>query len=918
MSYWINTVVNFFQENPIGFFILAACTVFPVIGGIFRYLYKNIKAIDNKKKLEEPLRIMLDDTVDYLNKLNRSTFFEDKWFEDPSVNIDFYDSPEFMTTISPMDSIGGFKSNEQIVENLNDRKKLFSLLFDKNESYNCKGFSKAFLKSKQRVVLLGEPGSGKSVTVRNHAIKIATKTLKGYSKDIPIYIPLSSWIKGNDKKQKMFDVFIEENLIKKYMFFADGKWSKYKKHIIFILDGVDELPRENDENSFYLNELKTWLGDNNVRYILTCRINDYNDDLGVNKVFVKPFNEILISKIIKKRMYGLHKKFELELMRNRQMYDLCKNPFILSLVCQYQASMSKKHQDNSLVFLPKNLMSMFEVVVEAILNKDENISKTLPKTLNSLEKLSYYMTAVLRQNSISFDELKDFQLYEYKYIFDICISVGILQIVDNMLVFSHHRYQEYFCACYLSKNKDKYPAELTTNIWWREIAIMVSQKNENIDDKNEFIEIILEEYNRLLDENTDENYNIVYEEKQFYQLVLAYECLIINRCDDKSLGFVRNTLFEYYTNDYEIAVIISISKKELYNETAKQYVLSIIHENEGFLSSEAFSALSENVSQGLRERISLFWNFFVECEIFSKLKRMYKSIKVLRSKSYLRAIVISIWFVFLLGLQGIIILYALYAIGFIQIFLFFVEFLPIAALGYSIFIFLTILIYANLNNTLYRINFVATILLGCSFLELFIEVPIIMSILFIYLFLLIFKLIIKFSLMLKIYLKSLYYCVCATILTSSTIFLVNAVFDVKKIDNFIIDLWTTNLWNFFLFFIVPNLIWFFSYLFKTALAIKFFKQQKIPEDTIGINDTIEILKFVIDKSNYERSSISTKLLIRYVIKCLDSHNLDNQIFLLKEINIHSKSSKFKDIITKIVISKEREKLRHDANQVNLV
>lgn len=113
----------------------------------------------------------------------------------------------------------------------------------------------------RRVVLLGEPGCGKTISIAKLTVELAERAVKESEALIPITISLGSYKE---------DIQLEE-YIKKFLFSAFGiKCDISKKsHYIFIFDALNEVAvSKRTEVINYISDLP--------HYIVSCRKLDYN------------------------------------------------------------------------------------------------------------------------------------------------------------------------------------------------------------------------------------------------------------------------------------------------------------------------------------------------------------------------------------------------------------------------------------------------------------------------------------------------------------------------------------------------------------------------------------------------------------------------------------------------------------------
>lgn len=121
------------------------------------------------------------------------------------------------------------------------------------------------------LLILGEPGSGKTIALLQLAQRLIEKTENNLSQLIPIVLNLSSWAK---KQQKIEEWLIEE-LREKYQVSKSlsQPWIEQEK-LILLLDGLDEVKIEYRNNC--VRALNNFITNHGITEIVVCsRVKDY-------------------------------------------------------------------------------------------------------------------------------------------------------------------------------------------------------------------------------------------------------------------------------------------------------------------------------------------------------------------------------------------------------------------------------------------------------------------------------------------------------------------------------------------------------------------------------------------------------------------------------------------------------------------
>jgi|GEM_PF-3413719 len=138
-----------------------------------------------------------------------------------------------------------------------------------------------FEKRFKRLLILGEPGAGKTVMLLEFALLLIDKALSNFNYPTPIILNLATW----RNEYKHFETWLEVNMV-----YAGGEYGTSKKYaaelmkgknLLLLLDGLDEIP-EDDRNSclvelqkFIIKQENSQANSDFPQLIICSRINEY-------------------------------------------------------------------------------------------------------------------------------------------------------------------------------------------------------------------------------------------------------------------------------------------------------------------------------------------------------------------------------------------------------------------------------------------------------------------------------------------------------------------------------------------------------------------------------------------------------------------------------------------------------------------
>jgi len=324
------------------------------------------------------------------------------------------------------------------------------------------------------VMLLGEPGSGKTTALRRIALQIAEGSLQSGSEvRIPILLSLSSLQKDDVEEWVRQGCESLEPYIDGYL--QSGK-------CIFLWDALNEMPFDSKEQySAKLNALKQFMTDYPAnRFIWSCRRLDYQVSLPLNEVEILPLDD----EKIRDFFHNLSKSGETEACdallselegREGGFGELFRRPLMLELlwVLYYEAQIADKDE-----VIPQSPGKLFSEFVDKLMMREqrgEPLPKISPKVQkDALGKLAFSMmdtvqaaegikarsgTAVsidvARQYlpKICYDEHNHPVSINPDELLDVAAGETILEFISkrSQLRFWHQSLQEYFAALELEK-----------------------------------------------------------------------------------------------------------------------------------------------------------------------------------------------------------------------------------------------------------------------------------------------------------------------------------------------------------------------------------------------------------------------------------------------------------------------------------
>jgi HEAT repeat protein/phage terminase Nu1 subunit (DNA packaging protein) len=372
-------------------------------------------------------------------------------------------------------------------------------------------------KQHQRIIVLADPGMGKSTLLRREASLTAQEerqSLKNKTKKLeevvfPLFLRLSDLAETPEEIIDAIPVLIERDYPETATQVMELLREKLKVgNCLVLLDALDEVPTEHRKR--LVEKLNRFAQrKHSCPIICTSRIVGYSGAFvaGVKEVEIVPFSQKQIEQYIEtwfRNAAGylnddaVSASSLIQELRNKpQIRGLAQNPLLLSLICSL-------YQEKGLT-LPAQRCQVYEQAVRYMLGK---WSKKRNPELNDawidaktelLEELAYQFSYdgkeifTLRELRKTIDEYlrsgnasTDFDnLNAHLLISELSEQDGILQKLhkdsDQQYLFLHRTFQEYLTACYLNRARDRI-ALAKAHFWkyeWHETLSLLAGLMEN-------------------------------------------------------------------------------------------------------------------------------------------------------------------------------------------------------------------------------------------------------------------------------------------------------------------------------------------------------------------------------------------------------------------------------------------------------
>ncbi|MGR7025562.1 TIR domain-containing protein [Geodermatophilus sp. URMC 62] len=320
------------------------------------------------------------------------------------------------------------------------------LLGETHQEVSLEGITDA-VERHPRFILLGDPGAGKTTTIRRLALEDARRRAKGHlGAALPVLLQLSQWSDGWTPLD-----FLRASWV------LPGDCQKMLAHgeITLYLDGLNEMGTTGPAKAQLLTQ---WLTSPQgpARLIVTCRTGDYSESLQLGSLPCVRARELTREQVgqfashylgdrATSFMQGIEQRGPYRTDSSRDLFHLATNPYMLTaLIYMYDYSPGRR--------LPSNMGILFRRLIRALW-KRETIRGTVGRvTVQEAERAfaQLALEEIEEQLPISVPLSYAVSHVGSEQMLRSGVSANYVTISDDNVYFYHQLMQEYFAATALT------------------------------------------------------------------------------------------------------------------------------------------------------------------------------------------------------------------------------------------------------------------------------------------------------------------------------------------------------------------------------------------------------------------------------------------------------------------------------------
>lgn len=340
--------------------------------------------------------------------------------------------------------------------------------------------------------LIGDPGAGKTTTLRRLALDAAWERLKNENAPIPLWRELPRWQDGQER---------EDFISKGWNLTLPLQVAIVNGDVALYLDGLNEMGAKSKDRA---NILKQWLNGKNhpKKAIVTCRAENYLElDLGITTVLVEELVEVKIRAFAKNYLAEKADAFlervlprdEWDKKEKRHLFHLARNPFMLRALIMIYTDLPDGD-------LPSNTGVVFRKLISFLWNREKERKTPYWVSYDEmLRELSILAFSMMEDGLATTVSLEYAQKYVALTTLQVADSANIVRIDADFVSFYHQSMQEYLAAAYIVTDiKVRASVKFfkhVTDAHWRNVFLMTAGL---LDDTALFFELFLDALDEII------------------------------------------------------------------------------------------------------------------------------------------------------------------------------------------------------------------------------------------------------------------------------------------------------------------------------------------------------------------------------------------------------------------------------------
>ncbi|MCP4156655.1 MAG: SMEK domain-containing protein, partial [bacterium] len=321
---------------------------------------------------------------------------------------------------------------------------------------------KRLLEAKEPLILLGDPGTGKSITLQHAAVLFAGLESKRMYPTICLFIRLGEFrVPGHPDCSAVWN-FVKASTPLEVRPYIDSL--RDSGRLVIFFDGMDEMSRE--RYSEHTAALSVFAGSMKgiTRTLFSCRVTDFTPRFRHNRLVLLPFGRGHIHRYLKRQIPQFPLQIGDRVWSARRLAkrlvrgDLpmqADNPFVLWLLCTFLQEEEEWPESRVHLLEYYNKYNYRRKSADVL-----NIQvPDMDSAFLTWSRIAYEITCRNKGTAIPVDDVRAFLEPHQQGAVEAGFLCGVLQksldLESELLRFEHHRFQEYFTAYFFKHNSEE-------------------------------------------------------------------------------------------------------------------------------------------------------------------------------------------------------------------------------------------------------------------------------------------------------------------------------------------------------------------------------------------------------------------------------------------------------------------------------
>jgi hypothetical protein len=308
------------------------------------------------------------------------------------------------------------------------------------------------LRAERPVILLGEPGSGKSMTLREVARDLVRRRTAGPRPPVVVYVRLGAFKSASGGAAGDVVELIRSQIPPRFQSVREAVPTFIaESRLIAVFDGMDEMERHGYNDRVRALSRFASEHEHSVRTLFSCRINDFTPEFRHHQLVLLPFGDSQISQFVRRNVrlpltvddqpYRRHTELIRGIRKRPGIAELVNNPLMLFLTCRYLVAEGRWPRSRASLFRSYIQQHLRQMADEGRLSFAEGEPESLLAGWSSMA----FDLMLRARGDLSVGEADPRTI-------EVGRRAGILQIDtddEERVRFAHHRFQEFFAARHL-------------------------------------------------------------------------------------------------------------------------------------------------------------------------------------------------------------------------------------------------------------------------------------------------------------------------------------------------------------------------------------------------------------------------------------------------------------------------------------